>query len=115
MAGRDHRMMAQLLQKLGYRADASRSERVRWIVWRFEPLLLVLLAAHYVLRGNSDSGSIPMLILAIACMGLGLFGMAQASTVRLSWFRAAVACGLLITIAFAVSQQLVDFIPWFAI
>src|SRR3954452_18957536 len=108
-------MMAQLLGKLGYRRDASRSERVRWIVWRFEPLLLVALAAHYVLRGNSDSDSIRVLVLAIGCMGLGLFGMVQASTVRISWIRAAVACGLLIAIAFAAKNQLVDFVPWFAI
>src|SRR4051812_27050491 len=115
MAGRDHRMMAQLFEKLGYRRDASRSERVRWMVWRFEPLLLVVLAAHYVLQGKPESAWAPVFLVAVACMGLGLFGVVQASTVRISWIRAAVACGLLIAIAFAAKNQLVDFVPWFAI
>ena len=34
------------------------SEQVRWLVSRIEPLLLVMLAAHYLLRGPVESAGI---------------------------------------------------------
>ena len=43
-------MTGQLMTRLGYSPDASRSEQVRWLVSRCEPLLLVMLSAHYLLR-----------------------------------------------------------------
>ena len=116
MAGRDQRMSAELLRKLGYKPDASRSEQVRWLVWRCEPLLLVVLAIHYLLRApQQQSPDLWLVIVAIVCLGLGLFGIIQASTVRLGWLRASLATGLLIAIAVAAKGQLVDFVPWFAI
>jgi diguanylate cyclase (GGDEF)-like protein/PAS domain S-box-containing protein len=116
MAGRDKRMSAELLRKLGYKPDASRSEKVRWLVWRCEPLLLVVLAAHYLSRApEQQAPALWLVIVAIACLGLGLFGIIQASTVRLGSIRASVATALLIAIAAAAKGQLVDFVPWFAI
>ena len=38
------------MTRLGYAPEASRSEKVRWLVARCEPLLLVTLSAHYLLR-----------------------------------------------------------------
>jgi len=115
MAGREQRMSAELLRKLGYRPDASRSERVRWLVWRIEPVLLVVLAAHYLLRGPVESPTNPMLPVAIICLAIGLIGIVQASTARLGLVRASIATGLLIAIAFASKHQLIDFVPWFAV
>src|SRR6476620_1934457 len=95
MAGREQRMSAELLRKLGYRPDASRSERVRWLVWRIAPVLLVVLAAHYLLRGPVESPTNPMLPVAIICLAIGLIGIVQASTARLGLVRASIATGLL--------------------
>ncbi len=47
------------MTRLGYTPDASRSEQVRWLVSRCEPLLLVMLSAHYLLRTSVVAGVDP--------------------------------------------------------
>ncbi len=103
------------MTRLGYNPDASRSEQVRWLVSRIEPLLLVMLSAHYLLRTSVWPVSIPVVVLAIAGLALGLFGAVYPTNSRLGLLRATAATGLLLAISLALSEHLVDFIPWFAI
>ena len=103
------------MTRLGYSPDASRSEQVRWLVSRCEPLLLVILSAHYLLRTQVWPVSVPVVILAIACCGLGLFGAVYSTNSRLGLLRATAATALLIAMSLELSDHLVDFIPWYAI
>ncbi|HEX3089948.1 MAG TPA: EAL domain-containing protein [Ilumatobacteraceae bacterium] len=59
--------------------------------------------------------SIPVVVLAIAGLALGLFGAVYPTNSRLGLLRATAATGLLLAISLALSEHLVDFIPWFAI
>jgi diguanylate cyclase (GGDEF)-like protein/PAS domain S-box-containing protein len=108
-------MSGQLLERLGYSPGASRSEQVRWLVSRCEPILLVVLSAHYLLRTSVWPVSIPVVILAVASCALGLFGAVYGTNSRLGMLRATAATALLIAMSFALSNHLVDLIPWFAI
>jgi hypothetical protein len=56
---------------------------------------------HYLATGSAaaECSDLWLVIVAIVCLGLGLFGIIQASTVRLGWLRASLATGLLIAIA----------------
>ena len=103
------------MSRLGHTSDASRSERVRWLVSRIEPLLLVILSAHYLLRTSVWPVSIPVVVLAVASMALGLFGTVCGTSSRLGLLRATAATTLLFAICVASSEHLVDFVPWFAI
>ena len=114
VAGRDPRTTGQLKTRLGYSADASRSEQVRWLVSRCEPLVLVFLSAHYLLRTSVWPVSIPLLIAAVAGFALGLFGAVYPTNSRLGMLRATAATLLLIAISMALSNHLVDFVPWYS-
>jgi diguanylate cyclase (GGDEF)-like protein/PAS domain S-box-containing protein len=108
-------MTGQLMTRLGYSPDASRSEQVRWLVSRCEPLLLVMLSIHYLLRTPVWPVSVPVLIAAIAGCALGLFSLVYPTNFRLGMLRATVATLLLIAISLSLSHHLVDFVPWFSI
>ncbi len=103
------------MTRLGYSPDASRSEQVRWLVSRLEPVILVMLSAHYLLRTSVWSVSVPVLIAAIACCALGLFGVVYGTNSRLGMLRATAATLLLFAMALALSDHLVDVVPWFPI
>ncbi len=115
MPGLKIRSNDQVLARLGYLADASRSEKVRWLVSRCEPLVLVALSIHYLLRTSVWPVSIPVLIAAIAGCALGLFGLMLGTTPRLGLLRATVATLLLIAMSLALADHLVDLVPWFPI
>ncbi len=108
-------MTGQLMTRLGYTPDASRSEQARWLLSRLEPVLLVTLSAHYLLRASVWPVSVPVVIAAIAGCAFGLFGMVYGTNSRLGLLRAAFATGLLIAISMAMSDHLVDFVPWYPI
>ncbi|MBK5332721.1 MAG: GGDEF domain-containing protein [Ilumatobacteraceae bacterium] len=108
-------MTGQLMTRLGYSPDASRSEQVRWLVSRCEPLLLVMLSVHYLLRTSVWPVSIPVLTAAVAGCALGLFSTVYPTNSRLGMLRATVATLLLIAISLVLSHHLVDFVPWFSI
>jgi diguanylate cyclase (GGDEF)-like protein/PAS domain S-box-containing protein len=108
-------MTGQLMTRLGYISDASRSEQVRWLVSRIEPLLLVTLSAHYLLRTPVGPVAPAVVVLAVAGLALGLLGTVYTTSLRLGLLRATAATGLLIAISLAPTDDLVDFIPWFAI
>ncbi|MEY2446275.1 MAG: hypothetical protein QOE00_2855, partial [Ilumatobacteraceae bacterium] len=101
--------------RLTYSADASRSEKLRWLVARCEPLLLVVLCVHYLLRTSVWPVSLPVLIAAVAGCALGLVGLAYNATARLGLIRATIATGLLIAMSSVLSDHLVDFVPWFSV
>ena len=103
------------MTRLGYSPDASRSEQVRWLVSRCEPLLLVMLSVHYLLRTSVWPVSVPVVIAAIAGCALGLFGLVYSTNSRLGMLRATVATLLLIAMSLVLSHHLVDFVPWFSI
>ncbi|MEY2581753.1 MAG: hypothetical protein QOE09_1602 [Ilumatobacteraceae bacterium] len=103
------------MTRLGYRPQVSRSEQVRWLVSRCEPLLLVALSAHYLLRTSVWPVSIPVVIAAIVGCALGLFGAVYPTNSRMGLLRATVATALLIAISLVLSHHLVDFVPWFSI
>ncbi len=103
------------MTRLGYKSDASRSEQVRWLVSRCEPILLVTLSAHYLLRTRVWPVSVPVLIAAIAGCALGLFGVVYGTNSRLGMVRATVATALLIAMSLVLSDHLVDLVPWFPI
>ena len=103
------------MTRLGYSRDASRSEQVRWLVSRLEPVILVMLSAHYLLRTSVWSVSIPVVIAAIACCALGLFGVVYGTNSRLGMLRATAATLLLFAMSLALSDHLVDVVPWFPI
>jgi diguanylate cyclase (GGDEF)-like protein/PAS domain S-box-containing protein len=103
------------MARLGYSSDASRSEHVRWLVSRCEPLLLVTLSAHYLLRTSVWPVSIPVVVVAVACCALGLFGAVYPTNSRLGLMRASAASLLLIAMSLALSDHLVDLVPWFPI
>ncbi|HEY0518809.1 MAG TPA: hypothetical protein VGC84_04885, partial [Ilumatobacteraceae bacterium] len=115
MAGRETGTTGPLMGRLGFSRDASRSEQVRWLVSRCEPLVLVALSAHYLLRTSVWPVSIPVVVLAIAGFALGLFGAVFPTSSRLGLLRATAATVLLGAIALALSHHLVDFVPWFPI
>ena len=108
-------MTGQLMTRLGYSPAASRSEQVRWLVSRCEPLLLVTLSIHYLLRTSVGPVSIPVVIAAIAGCALGLFGTVYPTSFRLGMARATVATLLLIAMALVLRHHLVDLVPWFPI
>ncbi len=104
------------MTRLGYVPEASRSEKVRWLVARCEPLLLVALCAHYLLRTYVwRPVSIPVLIAAVAGLALGLFGLVHATSTKLGLVRATVATALLMAMSLVLPDHLVDLVPWFAI
>ena len=105
------------MTRLGYSPDASRSEQVRWLVSRCEPLLLVMLSAHYLL-GTSVwwPASAPLVVLSIVSCALGLFGTVYATNSRLGMLRATLSTTLLLAMAVALRHHhLVDLIPWFPV
>ncbi len=103
------------MTRLGYRSEVSRSEQVRWLVSRCEPLLLVTLSTHYLLRTSVWPVSVPVLIAAIGGLALGLFGTVYPTNSRMGILRASVATALLIAASLSLSHHLVDFVPWFSI
>ncbi len=103
------------MTRLGYSPDASRSEQVRWLVSRLEPVILVMLSAHYLLRSRIWSVSVPVVIAAIACCALGLFGVVYGTNSRLGMLRATTATSLLFAMSLALSDHLVDLVVWFPI
>jgi diguanylate cyclase (GGDEF)-like protein/PAS domain S-box-containing protein len=103
------------MTRLGYRSEVSRSEQVRWLVSRCEPLLLVTLSAHYLLRTRVWPVSIPVLIAAVIGCALGLFGAVYPTNSRLGILRATFATSLLIAMSLVLSRHLVDLVPWFSI
>jgi diguanylate cyclase (GGDEF)-like protein/PAS domain S-box-containing protein len=103
------------MARLGYSADGSRSEKVRWLVSRCEPIVLVTLSAHYLLRTSGRPVSITVVIAAIAGCALGLFGLLYRTTARRGLLRAAAATALLMAMSIASSDHLVEFIPWFPV
>ena len=78
------------MTRLGYMPDASRSEQVRWMVSRCEPLLLVSVSVHYLLRTSVWTDSTPVVIAAIVGCALGLFGLVYDPRSRLGLVRAIV-------------------------
>ncbi|MEP7112291.1 MAG: EAL domain-containing protein [Ilumatobacteraceae bacterium] len=115
MAGRHTGSTGQLMPQLGFGPGASRSEQVRWLVSSFEPFVLVMLSAHYLLRAPVWPVSIPVFALAIASLALGLFGAFHGTSSRLGMLRASVATALLMAISLVLPRHLVDFVPWFPI
>jgi hypothetical protein len=103
------------MARLGYVPDASRSEQVRWMVSRCEPLLLVILSAHYLVRTSVWPISIPVLTASIIGCALGLFGLAYDPHSRLGLMRATFATSLLIAMALVLKHHLVDLVPWFPV
>jgi diguanylate cyclase (GGDEF)-like protein/PAS domain S-box-containing protein len=103
------------MTRLGFKPEASRSEQVRWLVSRCEPLLLVTLSIHYLLRTSVWPVSIPVLIAAIAGCAFGLFGTVYPTSSRLGLARATAATALLIAMSLVLSDHLVDLVPWFSI
>ncbi len=103
------------MTRLGYSPDASRSEQVRWLVSRCEPLLLVMLSAHYLLSTSVWSVRPTVVVLAIASCALGLFGAVYATNSRLGLLRATAATALLLAMVVSEPHHLVDLIPWFPI
>lgn len=101
--------------RLGSSADSSRSEKVRWLVSRCEPLLLVALSAHYLLRTSVWPVSIPVAVAAVAGLAFGLFGLVHRTSTRLGILRATLATGLLIAMSAALSNHLIDMVPWYPI
>ncbi|MGZ4723934.1 MAG: hypothetical protein ACXV8L_06925, partial [Ilumatobacteraceae bacterium] len=103
------------MNRLTYSADASRAEKLRWLVSRCEPLLLVFLCAHYLLRTSVWPTSFPVLLAAIAGCTFGLFSLIYGTGLRVGLVRATVATALLIAISSVLSDHVVDFLPWFSI
>ncbi|MEO7371290.1 MAG: PAS domain S-box protein, partial [Ilumatobacteraceae bacterium] len=103
------------MERLGYTPEASRAEQVRWLMSRCEPLLLVFLSADYLLRMQEWETNTPVVIAAIACFALGLFGTVYPTNSRLGLLRAAAATALLIAMSLVLRDHLVDLIPWFSI
>ena len=104
-----------MMTRLAYPADASRSEKLRWLASRFEPLVLVILCVHYLLRTSVWPVSIPVLLGATAGCALGLFSLVYGTNLRLGLLRATVATLLLITMSLVLSDHLIDFVPWFSV
>ncbi len=104
-----------MMTRLTYPADASRSEKLRWLVSRCEPLLLIVLCAHYLLRTSVWPVSVPVVIGAVLGCALGLFGLVYGTSIRLGLVRATVATALLMAMSAVLSHHLVDLIPWFSV
>jgi diguanylate cyclase (GGDEF)-like protein/PAS domain S-box-containing protein len=108
-------MITPLIARLGYSTDASRSEKVRWLVARCEPLLLIALSMHYLLRASVWTVSTPVLVVAVAACAFGLFGLIDGPNMRLGLIRAAVATALLAAMSAALPHHLIDLVLWFAV
>ena len=77
--------------------------------------MLVFLSVHYLLRTSVWPVSVPVLIAAVAGCALGLFGAVYPTNSRLGMLRATAATLLLIAMSMALSNHLVDFVPWYSI
>ncbi|HSB85299.1 MAG TPA: EAL domain-containing protein [Ilumatobacteraceae bacterium] len=95
--------------------DGTRSEKVRWLVARCEPMLLVVLSAHYLLRTSVWPVSIPVLIWAIIGCAFGLFSLVYDFDPRFGLVRATLATGLAAAMGLALTNHLVDITPWFVV
>jgi diguanylate cyclase (GGDEF)-like protein/PAS domain S-box-containing protein len=104
-----------MMNRLNYPADASRSEKLRWLVSRCEPLLLVTLCVHFLLRAPEWQVPVPVVIGAVVGCALGLFSLIYGTGEWLGLVRATAATGLLIAMSSVLSEHIVDFVQWFSI
>ncbi len=104
------------MTRLGYLPDASRSEKVRWLVARCEPLLLVALALQCLIAAAVLSESLVVYIGGLGGCAFGLFGLVNPTNRRLGLLRATYATALLMAVAWVLPDpQVVDLVPWFSI
>ena len=104
-----------LLSRLGYDRDTSRSEKVRWLVARCEPLLLVGVAANYLLRLPGWRASVPLVVAAVAACAFGLVSVVRRTDARLGLVRGAAAAALLIALCLVLRSHRADLVLWFSI
>ena len=96
-------------------SDGTRAERLSRLIARGEPILLIGVAAHYLLTVALTTWSVnePVLILAIGAAVLGLAGLTPDRHQMLPLVRAIVATGLLLCMALALEEHLQQITPWF--
>ncbi|MGB8860046.1 MAG: EAL domain-containing protein [Ilumatobacteraceae bacterium] len=101
----------------GLAGCTTRSEKVRWIVSRFEPLLLVAVSLYYILGVLLWSLSLSVAVLVAAIFGvvLGLHGVIAGVDHRLGRVRGLVATALLVAMTFVLRDRLADLVVWSSI
>ena len=104
-----------MLSRLGYDRDTSRSEKVRWLVARCEPLLLVGVGANYLLRLPGWRASVPLVVAAVAACAFGLVFVVRRTDARLGLVRGAAAAALLIALCLVLRSHRADLVLWFSI
>jgi len=95
--------------------DAPRPAALRWLVSRCEPLLLVALSAHYLVRTSVWPASIPVVMAAIVGGAFALLSVVHDTSWRVGMLRATFATGLLSGMALTLRDHLVDLTPWFLV